>query len=128
MIIGIAVWGSSLRFKDYLERWSGQSEYNAMVQYLLEHREVTKVVMIGKHDKGYPAHPKFIPYSENQIKVDVAFVFMSQGAACISTIPGYRWVPPTKDKPHRRTKILAMAENYAAPVTKYLNETSVPWI
>lgn len=128
MKVGLAVWGSSLRFKDSQERWSGQSEYSAMVKYLLDCKEVTQVVMIGKHDKFYPDHNKFVPYKENQIKVDVAFVFMSQGASCISTINGYRWVPATKDKPFRRTKVLAMTVNYAEPVTKYLNETKIPWI
>src|SRR5690606_17591092 len=52
---------------------------------------------------------------------------MTQGASCISTIPGYRWVAATKTKPVRRMKVLEMAANYAAPITDYLNVTKIPW-
>lgn len=129
MIVGIAVWGSSIRFKNSTERWSGQSEYSAFVHYMLSLEEVDKVVMIGKHDKCYPDTKKFVPYKEGTYpKVDIAFVFQSQGAACISTIQGYRWVPATKTKPFRRTKVLEMAANYGGPVTDYLNKTGVHWI
>lgn len=130
MKIAFAVWGSSVRFKDKDERWSGQSEYVAFVYYLLSLDIVTEVIMVGKHDKYFPDDKKFTPYQGDKKypKADVAFIFQSQGASCISTIPGYRWVPATKDLPYRRTKVLGMAENYAACVTDYLNTTNIPWI
>lgn len=136
MRIAVGVWGSSIRFKAYQERWSGQSEYIAFIMYLLSVPEVEKVVLIGKNDGHYREVPGFINLhkivdasgSDNQAtakyEADVAYVFQSQGAACISTIPGYRWVP----NPWRRTKVLAMAANYAAPITDYLNRTNIPWI
>lgn len=131
--IAVGVWGSSIRFKDYEERWSGQSEYSALIHFLLDRPEVESVMMIGKHDKYYPDHKKFIPYTDDinkkiKYKADIALVFQSQGAACISTIPGYRWVPATSTKEVRRTKVLAMAANYAAPITDYLNRSKVKWV
>jgi len=129
MKIAFAVWGSSVRFKNHDERWSGQSEYVAFVHYLLSLDIVTTVYMIGKHDKFYPDNPKFVPYQEGKYpKADMAYVFISQGASCISTIPGYRWAHATKELPVRRTKVLGMAENYASMVTDYLNTTNIPWV
>jgi hypothetical protein len=85
--------------------------------------------MIGRHDKYFPNHPKFVPFGKSKYpKADFAYVFASQGASCISTIDGYRWVPATKDKPYRRTKVLGMASSYAGPVTDYLNTTKIKWI
>jgi hypothetical protein len=130
MKIAFAVWGSSVRFKNWDERWSGQSEYVAFVNYLLSLDSVTQVIMIGRHDDYYPRDKKFVPFNSagKYPKADVAYVIQSQGAACISTIQGYRWVPATKTEPYRRTKVLAMAENYAAPITDYLNVTDIPWV
>lgn len=130
MKVAFGVWGSSVRFKNWDERWSGQSEYCAFVNYLLSLDDVDEVIMIGRHDDYYPRHKKFKPFEGvgKYPKANVAYVFQSQGAACISTIPGYRWVPATKTEPVRRTKVLAMAANYAAPITDYLNVTGIPWI
>jgi hypothetical protein len=131
MKIAVGVWGSSIRFAARTERWSGQSEYILFIEYLLKHPDVKEVILLGKNDGKYTSYPdemyeKIIDCSLNPKKIyeaDFAYVFQSQGGACISTIPGYRWVP----NPWRRTKVLAMAANYAAPVTNYLNVTNIPW-
>lgn len=131
MTIALGIWGSCLRFKARDERWSGQSEYIAFFEYLLNEPQVKKIVLIGKNDGGwrnmYDDVSKVIQADGRMVKADAAYVFQSQGAACVSTIPGYRWVPATKTEPYRRTKVLSMAENYAAPITHYLNTTNVPW-
>jgi hypothetical protein len=131
MKIAVGVWGSSIRFAARTERWSGQSEYINFIEYLLKLPEVDEVILLGKNDGKYTSYPdemyeKITDCSLNPKKIydaDFAYVFQSQGAACISTIPGYRWVP----NPWRRTKVLAMAANYAAPITDYLNRTNIPW-
>lgn len=131
MKIAVGVWGSSIRFAARSERWAGQSEYILFIEYLLKHPEVKEVILLGKNDGNYVHYPdemyeKITDCSLNPKKIygaDFAYVFQSQGAACISTIPGYRWVP----NPWRRTKVLAMAANYAAPITDYLNRTNIPW-
>jgi hypothetical protein len=131
MKIAVGVWGSSIRFGARTERWSGQSEYILFIEYLLKHPDVEEVVLLGKNDGKYVHYPdemyeKITDCSLNPKKIydaDFAYIFQSQGAACISTIPGYRWVP----NPWRRTKVLAMAANYAAPITDYLNRTNIPW-
>jgi hypothetical protein len=142
MRIAVGAWGSSIRFKNRDERWSGQSEYILFIEYLLGLDEVDEVVLLGRNDGGWGSYPKEwrrkiiqqdcdrkmgLFTKDRYPRADFAYIFMTQGASCISTIPGYRWVPPRGDQPYRRTKVLAMAENYAAPITDYLNITKIPW-